>query len=134
MFNVIKTIKLIIYLTLIRIQAGLNFASKYKFFHFIFFLIYVGAILVLIVYLFFSRKKISFRTFSKGNFLFLILILNSLVYKRYSHQEFCSEFQFSIYKKKDLFFILIICLYIIMVLFSILKLDIFRFSSLRRLF
>lgn len=137
MFKLIKTSLLILYLIFISFFVSFSMALKYRMFHFIFFLIYVGAILVLIVYLFFSSSKISFKkVFFRMLFISIFFLIKNFrkKFKAKNFLQFSSEFQSSIYIKKELMFIFVLCLYIIIILFCIIKLDSFRFSSLRRLF
>ena len=122
--------KVILYLVITTLQVAYMLAAKFSFFHYLFFIIYVGAILVLISYLFFSRLKTVFN-WKFYTYLFVILNLLLLQVKK---DSFSSELQKIIYLRKELACLVFFCLYIILILHCILFLDFFRFSSLRTLF
>lgn len=128
----ISTQNLVIFLIIKRIKFGIILSNKRSFFKYIFFLIYVGAILVLIIYLFFSSYKIS--SFKKILYIIIVSLLMGRVLKNSLIKNiFSKNFIIKFYAFKELKFLILLCSYIFLILLCILKIDYFRFSSLRNL-
>lgn len=123
---------LIFFLSILRVVSRVIISKFKNFFCFIFILVYIGAILVLIIYI--SSSNISSKQIiQKGYILigiFLFIGIFSLGFF-FTKKNFESELKDFFYKKKELFFVLFLCIAILLVLFCLLKLDFFRFSSLR---
>lgn len=131
----ISTLRILLSLILARLKTCFWISFNLFFFKYIFILIYIGAILVLILYLYFSSFKIIRHSFSLKmiSLCWNILVFALFFFQKNFQKKFSKDFCFKVYSIKENFFIILICCYILFILICILKLDNFRFSSLRNL-